>query len=144
MSSNCSLSSSEQRRKTFRRWETRVQQSGEGPHLPGAGRSGLEFLAGMPPLWFFVHRATCDLAKVADDRAVQSGCRLGNLAARGFVHERHEFVREAGHSASDADATDVRAATDAVDPAPLRAVALDDRTPTAKLHNAFRRTVFGS
>src|SRR5882757_6112275 len=110
----------------------------EGPHLPGAGRSGLEFRAGMPPLWFFVHRATCDMPKIADDRAVQTRRRRGNLATRGFVHERHELVRETGHRASDADAADVRAATDAVDPAPLGDVALDDRTPTAEFHNAFR------
>src|SRR6476620_1944131 len=136
LSSNCSLSSSEQRRKTIRRWETRVQQTRRGPHLPGAGRSGLEFLAGMPPLWFFVHRATCDLAKVADDRAVQTRCRRGNLTARGVVHERHELVREAWHRASDADTADVRAATDAVDPSSLGNVALDDRAPTALFFNA--------
>src|SRR5262249_21950385 len=113
------------------------------PHLPGAGRSGLEFLAGMPPLWFFVHRATCDVAKVADDRAVQTRRRRRHLAARGFVHERHELIREAGHRASDADTADIRAAPDAVDPAPLGDVALDDRAPTAQFHNAFRRTVLG-
>src|SRR5258708_23976127 len=115
----------------------------EDAHLPGAGCSGLEFRAGMPPLWFFVHRATCDVAKVADDRAVHTRCRRGNLPARRFVHERHELVREAGHRASDADAADVRAATDAVDPSPLGDVALDNRAPTAQFHTALRPAVFG-
>src|ERR1700730_9233123 len=115
----------------------------EDPHLPGAAFSGLEFHAGMPPLWLFVHGATGDVAKVADDRAVQTRRRRGTLAARRFVHERHELVREPGHRASDADAADVRAATDAVDPSALGDVALDNRAPTAQFHNAFRRAVFG-
>src|SRR3979411_2189670 len=91
----------------------------EDPHLPGAGCSGLEFTAGMPRRWLFVPGATGEMAKVADDGAVQTRRRRGNLAARRFVHERHELVRETGHRASDADAADVRAATDAVDPSAL-------------------------
>src|SRR5689334_13018425 len=98
----------------------------------------------MPPLRFFVDGAVGDLAKVADHRAVQTRCSCGNLAAGRFIHERHELVRETGHRAADADATDVRAAADTVDPAPFRHVALDDRAPTTKLHNAFRRAVLGS
>src|SRR5262249_30645717 len=47
-----------------------------------------------------------------------------------------EFIWEAGHRAADADAANVRAATDAGHPATFRDVAVDDWTPAAQLHDA--------
>src|SRR5262249_56969816 len=52
-----------------------------------------------------------------------------------------ELVGEAGHGAGDADAADVRAAADAVDPAALGHVALDHRSPAAQLDQAAWRAV---
>src|SRR6478735_11352683 len=111
------------------------------PHLPGASRPGSEFGAGRAPLRFFVDRPTGHVPQAADHRAVESRRGRRDGGARWLVHERHELVREAGHRASDADAADVRAASDAVDPSALGHVALHDRTPTTKFDNAFRRAV---
>ena len=86
---------------------------------------------------------TGDVAQAADHRSVQARRGGRDLAAGRLVHERHELVREAGHRAADADAADVRAAADAVDPSAFGHVALHDRAPTAKFHNAFRRSVLG-
>ena len=77
------------------------------------------------------------VAQVADDRAVaELHDRRGGGAALVLVHERHELVREAGHRARHADAADVRAAADAVDPAAHRHVALDHRPLAAELDQA--------
>src|ERR1700722_12811128 len=108
------------------------------PALPGAVCACCEFVALVPPARFLVERAVGDAAQAAYHRAVQARCGGGHFAARRLVHERHELVREPGHGASDADSADVRAAADAVDPASLGHIAFDDRTPAAKLHNAFR------
>src|ERR1700752_3473495 len=97
-----------------------------GPHLPGASRSGFEFRARVPPVRLLVDRSTGDVPQAADDRSVHARSRGGPLAPRWLVHERHELVREAWHRAADADAADVRAAADSVDPSPLGDVALDD------------------
>src|SRR4051812_6978056 len=91
-----------------------------GAHLPGALRSCRQFLARMAPLRFLVEGASGDLPQRTDHRAVEPGRGRRELPARWLVHEGHELVREAGHRASDADAADVRATTDTVDPAPLR------------------------
>src|SRR6202012_105255 len=106
--------------------------------LPGAVCTRCEFVALVPPARFLVERAVGDAAQIANHRAVQAGCRGGHLAARGFVHERHELVREPGHGAPDADSANVRAAADTIDPASLGHGAFDDWAPAAKLHNAFR------
>src|SRR5690606_13513094 len=111
--------------------------------LPGTGRAGLQGGAGLTPPGFLVDGAAGDVPQAADDRAVQGRRRRRDLAARRFVHERHELVREARHGAPDADAADVRATADAVDPPALRHIALDYWSPTAKFHNAFRRSVLG-
>src|ERR1700712_3548513 len=110
-------------------------------HLPGALRSCGQFLARMPPTRLFVQSASGDVAQIADHRPVEARRGGRDLAARWLVHERHELVGEARHRAPDADAAHVRAAADAVDPAALRHVALDDRTPASELHDAFRRAV---
>src|SRR5580658_1922038 len=103
--------------------------------------AGAEFGALNPPLRFLVHRAGGEAAEAADDRAVHAAGGRRHGRARRLVHERHELVREARHGAGDADAADVRAAADAVDPAPLGHVALHDRSPAAQLDQALGRAV---
>src|ERR1700689_1627327 len=112
--------------------------------LPGAACARREFVALVSPARFLVERVFGDTAQVADHRAVQARCGGGYLAARRLVHERHEFVREPRHGASDADSADVRAAADAVDPASLGHVAFDHWAPAAQLHNAFRGSILGA
>src|SRR5262245_55374552 len=95
----------------------------------------------MPPLWFFVDCGVCDASQRADHPAVDSdGARRDSRAGR-LVHERHELVREAGHRAADADASDIRTTADASHPPALCHVAVDNRTPTAELHDALWRSV---
>src|SRR3954471_8507188 len=77
-----------------------------------------ELLAPLAPLRFHVQRLVGDAAEAADHRPVALAQAARELAARWLVHERHELVGEPRHRAADADATDVRTATDAVDPAP--------------------------
>src|SRR5262245_2233629 len=96
---------------------------------PGSRRPGGEFLTVVAPLGLLVDGPRGDPPQAADRRAVEADGRRGEVPARWLVHERHELVRETRHGASDADAADVRAAADAVDPAALGHVALDDRTP---------------
>src|ERR1700748_3261793 len=95
--------------------------------------AGAEFGALHAPLRFLVHGLGREAAQAADHRPVHAAGGGGHGRARRLVHERHELVREAGHGAGDADAADVRAAADAVDPAALGHVALDHRTPAAQL-----------
>src|SRR5206468_26336 len=52
-------------------------------------------------------------------------------------------VPETRHRAAAADAPDVRPPGEAVDPAALRHIADDDRSPTPDLDDAARRSVFG-
>src|ERR1700753_743339 len=87
--------------------------------LPGAVCARGEFVALVSPARFLIQSPVCDSAQAADHRSVQTRCGGGILAAWRLIHERHELVREPGHGATDADATDVRAAADAVDPASL-------------------------
>src|SRR5215471_12912249 len=69
----------------------------------------------------------------ADEHPVGLEQHRRQRTARRLIHERHELVREARHGACDADAADVWAAADALHPAALGHVAIDDRTPTADL-----------
>src|SRR5215472_6185917 len=105
--------------------------------------AGPELGALRPPLGLLVQRARGEPAKGADDAPVHHGGRGRHPRTRRLVHERHELVGEAGHGAGDADAADVRAAADAVDPAALGHVALDHRAPAAQLDQAARRAVLG-
>src|SRR5947208_9219037 len=128
------------RSSTRSRGSTRVAMSSSLllPPRPVAGR---ELGALVAPLGLLVHRVVGDAAQRAYHPTVRSTGRRGNLAARRLVHKRHELVGEAGHGAGDADAADVRAAADAVHPATLGHVAVDDRPPAADLHDALRRAV---
>src|SRR5208283_1190097 len=110
----------------------------ESPRLLVAGA---EFGALHAPLRFLVRRAGGETAEGTDHRAVHSAGRGRYARSRRFVHERHELVGEPGHRAGDADAAHVRAAADAVDPAPLGHVALDHRAPAAQLDQALGRAV---
>src|SRR3954470_4284317 len=96
-----------------------------------------------PPAGFLVDGLRRDVAQLADHHPVGAARGPGDLASRRGVHERHELVGEAGHRASDADAADVGAAADAVDPAALGDVALHDRAPATELDQALRRAVLG-
>src|SRR3954465_9863537 len=113
------------------------------PSAPRRLVAGIELLAGVPPLRLLVELAFGDLPQPPDHRPVRAAGQRRHLRARRLVHERHELVREARHGAADADPADVRAAADAVDPAALRHVALDDRTPAAQLDQALRGAVLG-
>src|SRR5690606_10345878 len=77
----------------------------------------------------------------ADQRPVHAQHRRGQSTTRWCVHERHELVRESGHGAADADATDVGATADTVHPAAFGDVAVHHRTPAADLHLALRPVV---
>src|SRR5215472_18403260 len=103
--------------------------------------AGEKFAALRPPLGFLVRGAAGEAAEGTDGGAVHLACRGGHPRAWRLVHERHELVREAGHCARDADAADVGAAADAIDPAALGHVALDHRPPAAELDKAARRAV---
>src|SRR3954447_377533 len=81
--------------------------------------TGVELLALVSPARLGVDGLLRDLAQPADAPAVGTARGAGDPAAGRRVHERHELVGEAGHRAADADAADVRAAADAVDPAAL-------------------------
>src|SRR5580700_10860724 len=103
--------------------------------------AGAEFGALHAPLRFLVRRLGGETAEAADNRAVHAAGGRRHPRPGRLVHERHELVREPRHRARDADATDVRAAAHAVDPAPLGHVALDHRTPAAQLDQALGRAV---
>src|SRR5579864_9717391 len=82
-----------------------------------------------------------DAAQCADRRPVNFD-RLRRESRSGRrIHERHELVREPGHRATDADAADVRASTDAGHPASLGNVAIDDGSPTTDLYQALGLTI---
>src|SRR6516164_1908114 len=103
--------------------------------------AGAEFGALHAPLRFLVRRLGGETAEAAYHRAVHAAGGRRDPCPWRLVHERHELVGEPGHRAGDADAADVGAAADAVDPAPLGHVALDDRSPAAQLDQALRRAV---
>src|SRR6478752_3274663 len=112
--------------------------------LPVFGVAGGELRALLAPRRFLVDGPRGDRSEPADHRAVGPARVRRELAARGLVHERHELVGEARHRAADADPADVGAAADPVDPAALRDVALDHRSPAAQLDDALGRAVLRS
>src|SRR4029078_6067463 len=77
------------------------------------------------------------LAHVLEDGPVREPLEVGGrLSPRVRIHERHVLVGEAGHRARHADAADVRAPSDAVDPPAHGHVALDHRALAAELDQA--------
>src|SRR3984885_9000226 len=113
------------------------------PVSPGLLVARQEVVALGPPLRLGIGRLGGEAAQRADHGPVQHAGGARHPRAGRLVHERHELVREARHRARDAVAADVRAAADAVDPAPLGHVALHDRAPAAELHQALGRAVLG-
>src|SRR5579875_163823 len=111
------------------------------PMSPGLLVAGEELGALGAPLRLLVGGLGAEARQGADDGSVHAarGCR--DLRTGRLVHERHELVGEAGHRARDAGAADVRAAAHPVDPAALRYVALDHRSPAAQLDQALGRAV---
>src|SRR5487761_421907 len=110
---------------------------------PGLLEARHELVILLAPLRLFAGRLGGEAPQGADDRSVHAACRGRDPRTRRLVHERHELVRESRHRAGDADAAHVRAAADAVDPAPLGHVALDPRPPAAQLDQALGRAVLG-
>src|SRR5690349_19089346 len=98
--------------------------------------AGLQLGTTLTPLRFPVEGVLGESPQRLHGFAVHRAARGRDPPAGWFVHERHELVREARHRAADANATHVRAATDAVDPAALGHVAVDDRAPAAELDDA--------
>src|SRR6476660_6565431 len=109
--------------------------------LPDLLVARFQLLAAMAPLGLLVDRPRRDAAESPDDAAIEPGGGRRHPRSGRLVHERHELVREPRHRAADADPADVRAAADAVQPAALGHVALDDRAPAAELDDAFGRAV---
>src|SRR6478735_10189633 len=114
-----------------------------GVPSPGLREAGLELALGTPG-GFLVEGGLGDLPQAAYGLAVERAPPRRQLGSGWLVHERHELVREPGHGAADADAADVRAAADPVDPPALRDVALDHRSPAAELDDALGRAVLRS
>src|SRR5438094_6160652 len=113
------------------------------PFSPRRPVTGRELATLLPPAGFLVLGFGRDLAQGPDHAAVETAGGGGDLRAGWLIHEGHELVGEARHGAADADATHVGAAAHTVDPAPLRHVALDHRTPAAQLHQALGGAVLG-
>src|SRR5215468_261994 len=79
-----------------------------------------------------------------DHPAHALGGQGGEGGAGRRLVERTELVGEAGHGAPDAYAARPHATAHVIDGAPLHDVAVDDRAPTADLHEALRvAVVFG-
>src|SRR5438309_4438667 len=104
--------------------------------------SGCQFGSLVAPSRLLVDGVIGPAAQGPNQAAVNSDGRRRERGARRLVHERHELVGKAGHGAGDADAADVRAATDAGHPAALSDIAVHHGSPAAELDQAFRRTVF--
>src|SRR6476620_2431816 len=110
---------------------------------PGLREAGLELAALGAPARLLVEGVRGQAAQPLDRHPVDGAPLRGELGPGRLVHERHELVGEPRHRAADADPADVRAAADAVDPAPLRDVALDHRAPAPELDDALLRAVLG-
>src|SRR5436190_9911017 len=78
--------------------------------------TGGELAAAMSPFGFLIHGMVGNGAQRTDEAAVRADEHAGKSCAGRFVHERHELVGKTRHGAADANATDVRAAADAVHP----------------------------
>src|SRR5262245_37489552 len=96
----------------------------------------------MPPLRFLINCLFRDASQTSDHLSIDSADPGGHPAPRRFIHEGHKLIRESRHCAADANSPNVRAAADAADPAALRHVAFDYRSPAADLDQAFWRAVF--
>src|ERR1700722_3024079 len=105
--------------------------------------TGRQLTAWCAPLRLIIERVGGDLAQPPDGPAVQAAGQGRDTGAGRFIHERHEFVGEARHGATDADAADIGAPANAVDPSAFRYIALHYRSPTPELHDALGRSVFG-
>src|SRR5579862_6256660 len=103
--------------------------------------AGGQLGSGMPPLRFLVDGLVGERAQCSYGTPVHGDRAGGNSRARGFIHERHELVREAGHCAADTDAANVGTAAHAVHPSAFGDVAVHYRSPAAQLDDAFRGTV---
>src|SRR3981081_1979678 len=98
---------------------------GPGDLCPGLLGGGQQLVARLAPRRLGVGGLHGEAAKAADHCPVRPRSGGRDLGARRLFHARHILVREAWHRAPDADAADVRASADAVDPATLGHVALD-------------------
>src|SRR5580704_2936695 len=99
------------------------------------------FLAVASPRRFLIQRRLRESPQRVNRAAVRHHRTRRKQRSRRLIHEWHELVREARHSATDADAADVGTSSDSSHPAALSDVALHHRAPTSQLHDARRRSV---
>src|SRR5436190_24099025 len=95
----------------------------------------------MPPLRFFVDSRVSEGAQRFDGAPVWHYRAGREFSAGRFVHERHEFIREPRHCATDTDAADVGATADSRHPSPLGNIAVHHGPPAAQLDDTLWRTV---
>ncbi len=74
--------------------------------------SRCEFGTRMTPLGFFVHRGTGQRPERPNRHAIGADRCTGDLCAWRLIHERHEFIREAGHRTANTNATNIRTPSD--------------------------------
>src|SRR5579872_1672351 len=95
----------------------------------------------MPPPGLLVHGVLRDRTQRPDCLAVHTDAAGRNSRPWRFIHEWHELVGEAGHSASDADAAYVGATANSSHPSTFGDIAVHYGSPASEFHNALRRTV---
>src|SRR5437899_2401686 len=87
----------------------------------------------MSPLRFLIQRILRDASQTANQAPIPSADARRYLASRGFIHKRHELIREAGHRAADTNPTDIRTTPNSSHPAAFGHIALHDRSPQPSL-----------
>src|SRR5271170_7008132 len=63
------------------------------------------------------------------------------MSTRRLIHEGHEFIGKTRHGASDANSTNVRTTANPGHPSAFGNVAIHDRPPASKFHDALGRAV---
>src|ERR1700752_4909670 len=95
----------------------------------------------MAPFGFFVDSILGYRSQSTNCAAISADRSARHMSAGRLIHERHEFVREAGHGTANTNAADVGPPANSRHPPAFRNVAVDHRTPASQLHNAFRGAV---
>src|SRR5258708_30323624 len=68
-------------------------------------------------------------AERPDQGAITSDQIAGKLGTWWLIHERHEFIRESRHGASDTDSSHIGASADPTHPTAFLHIAVDHGTP---------------
>ena len=103
--------------------------------------TGEKFRTRLAPLGLFILGVVCDGAQSSNHGSVALNGGGGEARPRRLIHERHEFVREARHGATDANAADVGTTSDTGHPSALGHVTIHYRAPAADLDQTFRFAV---